>query len=88
MEPPANLKLIKGWWVYKPKVSAKDEYTPDNYQSKISYEAGINPHHINQVKDIRINSIKIKDYTDIENKKQETETTNPKTPEVSSSGYS
>jgi len=50
---------------------SNDEYTPDNYGSKISYEAGINPHHINQVKDIRINSIKIKDYTDIENKKQE-----------------
>jgi len=25
MEPPADSKLIKGWWVYKPKVSAKDE---------------------------------------------------------------
>jgi len=25
MEPPSNAKLIKGWWVYKPQVSAKDE---------------------------------------------------------------
>jgi hypothetical protein len=25
MDPPENSKLIKGWWIYKPKISAKDE---------------------------------------------------------------
>ena len=25
MEPPENSKLIKGWYVYKPRISPKDE---------------------------------------------------------------
>jgi hypothetical protein len=35
MEPPDDAKLVKGWWVYKPSISAKDELILATSQTNI-----------------------------------------------------